>query len=79
MNFEWVYKAFKSIRKDEAVGIDETTAEDYRADLKDNPETLLEKAKSGRYKAPAVRRVYIPKAGSNEKRPLGIPTTTSPL
>lgn len=74
MNFDWLYEAFESIRKDGAVGIDEITAEDYSTDLKNNLEALLEKAKSGRYKAPAVRRVYIPKAGSNEKRPLGIPT-----
>jgi group II intron reverse transcriptase/maturase len=30
--------------------------------------------KSGKYWAPPVKRVYIPKAGSNEKRPIGIPT-----
>jgi retron-type reverse transcriptase len=35
---------------------------------------LLNKFKSGLYRAPAVRRVYIPKAGSTERRPIGIPT-----
>ena len=36
---------------------------------------LLDRAKSGRYQAPPVRRVHIPKGGSGtETRPLGIPT-----
>ena len=50
------------------------TAEEYGADLLENLETLLEEAKSGKYKAPPVRRVEIPKPGSKEKRTLGIPT-----
>lgn len=74
IDMEWLYTALKSIRKDGAVGIDEVTAEDYAKDLKNNLESLLNKAKIGRYIAPAVKRVYIPKPGSKEKRPLGITT-----
>jgi group II intron reverse transcriptase/maturase len=57
------------------VGIDGQTAAEYERDLEGNLRSLLERAKSGRYFAPPVRRVYIPKAGSpTEKRPIGIPT-----
>src|SRR4029079_12252944 len=51
------------------------TAEDYGADLQDNLQSLLDRAKSGTYRAPPVRRVHIPKgAGTTETRPIGIPT-----
>ena len=57
------------------MGVDGQTAEDYAVDLEGNLQSLLDRAKSGTYKAPPVRRAYIPKAGSpGETRPLGIPT-----
>lgn len=64
--------AFHQTRKDGAVGIDRQTAGDYEADLEDNLESLLNRAKSGRYVAPPVRRAYVPKGTG--KRPIGIPT-----
>jgi group II intron reverse transcriptase/maturase len=43
--------------------------------LESNLASLLERFKSGSYRAPAVRRVYIPKvAGGKPERPIGIPT-----
>ena len=52
-----------------------TDGEDYAANLEDNLRSLLDRAKSGTYQAPPVRRVHIPKAGSaTETRPMGIPT-----
>lgn len=71
----WLYEAFLRTRKDGAVGVDGQTADDYAADLGNNLQGLLERAKSGTYRAPPVRRVYIPKGDSpTETRPIGIPT-----
>ena len=65
-------------RKDGAVGVDGQTAADYEDNLEGNLQNLLDRAKSGTYVAPPVRRVHIPKAGSaTETRPLGIPICRS--
>jgi RNA-directed DNA polymerase len=75
MDIEWLHTAYDLTRKDGAVGVDGQTAEDYEANLEANLQDLLNRAKSGTYVAPPVRRVHIPKAGSpHETRPLGIPT-----
>jgi group II intron reverse transcriptase/maturase len=70
---QWMYKAYELTRKDGATGIDRVTAVAYEANLQANLLDLLDRVKSGRYKAPPVRRTYIPKADGS-KRPLGIPT-----
>jgi len=71
----WLREAYRRTRKDGAAGVDGVTAEQYEADLEANLASLLERFKSGRYRAPAVRRVHIPKPGAGKKtRPIGIPT-----
>ena len=77
IDLEWLKEAYHRTRKDGAVGIDGQTAQDYAAHLEDNLRSLLERAKSGRYHAPPVRRVHIPKGTGGDTRPLGIPTVTS--
>src|SRR5215472_19031060 len=75
IDINWLHRAYHQTRKDGATGVDGQTAEDYAVDLENNLQSLLERAKSGTYKAPPVRRAHIPKAGSpGETRPLGIPT-----
>lgn len=74
IDLEWLKEAYQRTRKDGAVGIDGQTARDYAAHLEDNLRSLLERAKSGRYHAPPVRRVHIPKGTSGDTRPIGIPT-----
>jgi RNA-directed DNA polymerase len=70
----WLYEAYLRTRKDGAVGVDGQTAEDYAADLRGNLQRLLDRAQSGTYRAPPVRRVHIPKGTGSETRPIGIPT-----
>jgi len=75
IDLAWLHEAYDQTRKDGAVGVDGQTAADYEANLMGNLQDLLDRAKSGTYVAPPVRRVHIPKAGSpHETRPLGIPT-----
>jgi RNA-directed DNA polymerase len=67
-------EAYRRTRKGGAVGIDGKTAKEYEADLDANLQALWERLKSGRYRAPAVRRVHIPKGDGHTTRPIGIPT-----
>jgi len=75
IDIDWLLEAYRLTRKDGAVGVDGQDGEAYAANLTGNLQSLLDRAKSGTYQAPPVRRVHIPKAGSaTETRPLGIPT-----
>jgi group II intron reverse transcriptase/maturase len=75
IDLDWLHEAFRRTRKDGAVGVDGQDGKDYEANVRDNLQSLLDRAKSGTYQAPPVRRVHIPKAGSaTETRSLGIPT-----
>ena len=67
-------EAYRQTRKDGAVGVDGQTAADYARNLGDNLRSLLERFRSGRYRAPPVRRHYIPKGDGSKTRPIGIPT-----
>ena len=75
MDIDWLHAAFHRTRKDGAPGVDGQTWTEYAKNLETNLQSLLDRAKSGTYWAPPVRRVHIPKAGSStETRPIGIPT-----
>jgi RNA-directed DNA polymerase len=65
--------AFQSLRKQAAPGVDGQSYEDYAAGLDENLWDLCTRLKSGRYRAPVIRRVYIPKA-NGKLRALGITT-----
>ena len=70
----WLAEAFYRTRQSAAPGVDGQTADDYGLNLRDNLQSLRDRAKSGTYWASPVRRVRIPKGTGNETRPLGIPT-----
>jgi group II intron reverse transcriptase/maturase len=74
IDMDWMLEAYRRTRKDGAVGVDGQTAREYAANLEENLLSLIDRAKSGRYRAPNVRRVHIPKGRGRETRPIGIPT-----
>jgi RNA-directed DNA polymerase len=59
---------------DGAGGVDHVSTEQYGANLTANLARLGEALRTENYRPQAIRRHYIPKPGSQEKRPLGIPT-----
>jgi len=73
IDVEFLRVAYEQTRKDGAVGVDDQTAADYATDLEGNLQSLLDRLKSGTYRAPPVRRVEIPKPDGTT-RPIGIPT-----
>jgi group II intron reverse transcriptase/maturase len=75
IDVDFLREAYRRTRKDGAPGVDGQTAADYEENLEENLRDLLDRLKSGRYKAPPVRRVYIPKGSDpSKKRPIGVPT-----
>ena len=74
VDVEWLKEAYGRVRKDSAPGVDGQTVDSYGKELENNLHNLLNRAKSGTYQAPPVKRVHIPK-DNGETRPIGIPTT----
>ena len=74
LDLELLHDAYSRTPTDKAPGVDGLSAADYEANRMDNLRSLLERAKSGTYHAPPVRRVHIPKGNGGETRPIGIPT-----
>ena len=57
-----------------AAGVDHVTVEQFQSHADNNLRNLGEQLRADSYRPQSIRRVYIPKPGSTEKRPLGIPT-----
>ena len=67
--------AFKQVAANRgAAGVDHVTTEQFADDLDANVKRLSEELRTGRYRPQPIRRHWIPKPGSQDKRPLGIPT-----
>lgn len=65
--------SYEGMEKDSAPGIDGVTKEEYGKRLEENLRELADRLGRMGYKPQPVKRVYIPKAGSQKKRPLGMP------
>jgi RNA-directed DNA polymerase len=67
--------AFKEVKANKGgAGVDHETIEMFESHLEENLQRLSQLLKENKYRPQAIRRVWIPKPGSKEKRPLGIPT-----
>ncbi len=70
-----LWAAFQQVaRNDGAAGVDHQTARDFERRLPDSIWELSDLIQAGKFTPQAIRRVQIPKPGTNETRPLGIPT-----
>ena len=70
-----LWAAFQQVATNKGVaGVDHVTVAQFEKQLPDSVWELSDQLRAGTYQPQAVRRVYIPKPGSTEERPLGIPT-----
>ncbi|RME50009.1 MAG: group II intron reverse transcriptase/maturase, partial [Caldilineae bacterium] len=70
-----LYRAYERVARNKgAAGVDHVTVKEFTRRLEWNLERLSESLRLGTYRPQAVKRVWIPKPGSRERRPLGIPT-----
>ena len=74
LDVEWLTEAYHRVRRDSAPGVDGQSVSDYGKHLEEVLPSLLHRAKCGSYVAPPVKRVHLPKDGSKETRPIGMPT-----
>lgn len=67
--------AFVQVKRNRgSAGVDRVTIRKFEASLEENLDRLSRSLREGSYRPQAIRRVWIDKPGSREKRPLGIPT-----
>lgn len=59
-----------------AAGVDQETTEQFEQEAEERIAKLSEALKNGSYQPQSAKRTWIPKPGTKEKRPLGIPTVT---
>jgi group II intron reverse transcriptase/maturase len=72
MDVDFLSEAYRKTRKDGSPGIDGIRAEEYARNLEENLCNLHSRLRENRYKAPAVKRVWIDKDDGSQ-RPLGMP------
>ena len=73
---ERVWENLCEIRTNSAPGVDRQTVAEAKESFGDWIEEMLQSVHRQGYRAPDIRRVYIPKPGKQEQRPLGVPCVT---
>lgn len=73
---EIMFKAWRAVKRNRgAAGVDRISIRRYEENVEKRLEDLMEKLKTRHtYKTLPLKRVHIPKVGSDKLRPLGIPT-----
>lgn len=79
MKGELLLECFRRLSENKAAGIDEVTKSEYAENLEVNIRELVDRLHRMAYRPQPVRRVYIPKPGSDKRRPLGIPSLEDKL
>lgn len=79
INEQLMFKQLNSMNRKSASGVDKQSWELYNQESYRKIKQLHKAFKSGNYRAPNIRRVYIPKGDGSEKRPLGLPTIEDKL
>jgi RNA-directed DNA polymerase len=75
INHEHLLACFKDLKRGKAGGIDTRTKESYsEEEITDILRQTIADMKSKVYRPQPVKRVFIDKAGTTKKRPLGLPT-----
>ena len=72
-------ECYQELKRNKACGIDGQTVEAYGENLDANIKQLVRRLKSKTYHPKPAKRVYIPKAGKEDKRGLGIPSVEDKL
>lgn len=73
LNTDLLYQSWGQLNKQSAPGIDGITSSVYEAGLVENIQQLAEQLRQKRYRANAIKRVFIPKS-NGKQRALGLPT-----
>ncbi|MEG6521230.1 reverse transcriptase domain-containing protein, partial [Desulfotomaculum sp. 1211_IL3151] len=73
INVETLMQCHFEMKGNKASGVDQVTKEEYESNLDENLQDLVSRMKRQAYRPQPTRRTYIPKPGSDKKRPLGIP------
>jgi retron-type reverse transcriptase len=77
---EFLKETWGQMNRHAAAGIDGESCEQFESELEQRVQEINQQLRAGTYRAPAVRRVEIPKGpGKVGTRPLGIPTASDRL
>ncbi len=79
LNEELLRECFQQLSVSSVAGVDEITKAGYAEELEANLPDLVGRLHRMAYRPQPVRRVYIPKPGTDKLRPIGIPALEDKL